>query len=118
MDGYFICSIILAAGYFLKGPSAYSIGDVMKAVAASVLSLIGTASMTHAFKTGKGGPIQAIDSLKVLVPLIMNIIFYNQMPTLMQYSGMISSILGALIISFKTKEVAAVKVADNVNPTL
>ena len=72
LDGYLICAVILAIGYFVKGPSAYSIGDVLKATAASVLSLIGTASMTHAFKTGKGGPIQAVDSLKVLVPLLMN----------------------------------------------
>ena len=83
LDGYLICAVILAIGYLVKGPSAYSIGDVMKAVAASVLSLIGTASMTHAFKTGKGGPIQAIDSLKVLVPLLMNIALHSQIPTWM-----------------------------------
>ena len=77
LDGYLICAVILAIGYFVKGPSAYSIGDVMKAVTASVLSLIGTASMTHAFKSGKGGPIQAIDSLKVLVPLLMNIALHS-----------------------------------------
>lgn len=57
MDGYLICSLILGTGYFVQGASAYSIADVMKATAASVLSLIGTASMTQAFKTGKGGPI-------------------------------------------------------------
>jgi hypothetical protein len=45
----------------------------MKAIGASVLSLVGTASMTQAFKTGKGGPIQAIDSLKCLVPLFLNL---------------------------------------------
>ena len=101
-----ICSIFLAIGYFVKGPSTYSIADVMMATAASVLSLIGTASMTHAFKTGKGGPIQAIDSLKVLVPLLMNIILHSQVPTWMQGFGMVSGILGALIISFKTKEIA------------
>ena len=68
-----ICAFILLTGYLVKGADAYSIADVMKATAASVLSLVGTASMTQAFKTGKGGPIQAIDSLKVLVPLLMNI---------------------------------------------
>ena len=77
LDGYLICAIILMTGYFVEGPSAYSIADVLKAVAASVLSLIGTASMTKAFTTGKGGPIQAIDSLKVLVPLLMNIILHS-----------------------------------------
>ena len=104
LDGYIICAVFLAIGYFVKGADAYSIGDVMKAVAASVLSLIGTASMTQAFKTGKGGPIQAIDSLKVLVPLIMNIAIHQQIPTWMQVGGMISGIFGALVISFKTKE--------------
>ena len=69
--------MLLLTGYIIVGPSAYSVSDVLKAVAASVLSLIGTASMTKAFMTGKGGPIQAIDSLKVLVPLGMNIILHS-----------------------------------------
>ena len=77
LDGYIICAIILAIGYFYKGPSTYSFADVLKATAASVLSLVGTASMTQAFKSGKGGPIQAVDSLKVLVPLLMNM-FINK----------------------------------------
>ena len=98
-------------GYFYTGPSQYSLADVLKAVAASVLSLIGTASMTHAFKTGKGGPIQAIDSLKVLVPLLMNLFLNSQVPTWMQVAGMLCGILGALVISFKTK-VQSNKVAD------
>lgn len=46
LDGYIICAVFLAIGYFVKGVDAYSLGDVMKAVAASVLSLVGTASMT------------------------------------------------------------------------
>lgn len=80
--------------------------DVLKAVAAAVLSLVGTASMTQAFKTGKGGPIQAIDSLKVLVPLIMNMILLKQIPSWMQFAGMASGIAGALVISFKAKKEA------------
>ena len=57
LDGYIICAVILFIGYFVQGVDSYSIADVLKAVAAAVLSLVGTASMTQAFKTGKGGPI-------------------------------------------------------------
>ena len=57
LDGYLICSIFLAIGFFIKGASTYSGVDILKAIGASVLSLIGTASMTQAFKSGKGGPI-------------------------------------------------------------
>ena len=105
LDGYLICSVILLTGYLVESPSSYTVPDVLKATAASVLSLIGTASMTQAFKTGKGGPIQAIDSLKVLVPLLMNIAINGQVPNWMQGAGMICSVAGAFIISLKAEQV-------------
>ena len=73
LDGYLICCVFLLSGYFIAGADLYSSDDMWKAFWAAVLSLIGTASMTEAFKTGKGGPIQAIDSLKCLVPLLLNL---------------------------------------------
>ena len=43
------------------------------AQASVILSLLGNAASAHALKTGKGGIIQAIDSLKCLVTLSFDI---------------------------------------------
>lgn len=102
LDGYMVCVVLfLCPGYFIYGPSHYSNADIVKSQASGILSLLGTAAMTKAFKTGKGGPIQAIDSLKCLVPLFLNILFYEQVPTRMQVGGIVSGMVGATIISCK-----------------
>ena len=101
LDGYMVCVIFLCSGYFIYGPSEYTRSDIVKSSASGVLSLLGTAAMTRAFKTGKGGPIQAIDSLKCLVPLFLNVILKQQVPTNMQVSGIICGMLGATIVSWK-----------------
>lgn len=55
----------------------YSAKDMLFATLASWLSLTSTVCLTKALQTGKGGPIQAIDSLKSLVQLTLVIIVYG-----------------------------------------
>ena len=57
LDGYVVFAPVLIAGYLLFGPQKYSNGDIAMAFACNLLSIFGTAAMTHALKIGKGGPI-------------------------------------------------------------
>lgn len=62
--------------------------------------MCGGIALTTALKSGKGGPINAIDSLKSLIPLFLNIIFRGLVPSLLQILGVICGIVGATIIGF------------------
>ena len=81
LDGYMFCVAFLLTGYIIFGPEKYSTADLSMSLASAVLSVFGTAAQTQALKTGKGGPIQAIDSLKCLVTLFLDIVLKDQIPT-------------------------------------
>ena len=100
LDGYMVCVPFLLAGYLIYGPSSYSMADIAMSLASAVLSVIGTASMTQALKTGLGGPIQAIDSLKCLVTLLLDIWIKSSDPTWLQLLGIACGILGVVIVSW------------------
>ena len=103
LDGYMFCNIWLTASFIYVVSTEgfiYSVKDIIFATSASWLSLASTVCLTKALQTGKGGPIQAIDSLKSLVQLTLVIIVYRQWSTLMQNFGIASSIAGAMIISY------------------
>jgi hypothetical protein len=70
LDGYMVCNIWLTASFVYVIATEgfiYSWYDLLLATLASWISLASTVSITIALQTGKGGPIQAIDSLKSLV---------------------------------------------------
>ena len=69
----------------------------------ALLSVLGTGAMTHALKTGKGGPIQAIDSLKCLFSLLLDISVKKNNPNSKQVLGIACAIIGAVIISTQGK---------------
>jgi uncharacterized membrane protein len=93
------CSIFMAIGFFTTD-TTYETIDILKAVLSSNLSLVGTFCLTKALQTGKGGPIQALDSLKSLIPLFLNMFLVQILPTWLQVGGVALGMLGAGIISF------------------
>ena len=62
--------------------------------------MCGGIALTTALKCGKGGPINAIDSLKSLIPLFLNMMFRDLVPSLLQILGVIFGIIGAAVIGF------------------
>ena len=113
LDGYLLCSLVLLVGFFMYGPENYSWQDIGSSFLSSFFQLVGFALMTQALKTGQGGPIQAVDSLKVLMPLVLGGAFDNKPLSLMQYGGMLSGIIGALVISWAIRKSApSEKVAE------
>lgn len=104
MDGYMVCNIFLTAGFFYMGGFSYYDTSInVKAMTSSFLSLVGTTAMTIALQTGKGGPIQAIDSLKSSVPLLLNVVIYQDIPNYLQIGGFVVATLGAGVMAFKSK---------------
>jgi uncharacterized membrane protein len=55
---------------------------------------------THALKYGKGGVVQAIDSLKVIVQTVLGVIITGVIPSLVQMIGMFCGLVGVFIIIF------------------
>lgn len=56
-------------------------------------------SLTKALNCGKGGPIQAIDSLKSLIPLMLNVLFRGLLPSWLQLGGVALGIMGAAVVA-------------------
>lgn len=61
---------------------------------------ISTVCYTYAMQCGKGGIVQAIDNLKIIVQTGLAIIFASAVPSGQQIGGMICGIGGVLIIIF------------------
>ena len=72
--------------------------DIFEGCLCSCLSMAGNICLAKALKSGKGGPIQAIESLKSLVVLFFNIIVKGFLPTYSQYFGVALGIVGASIV--------------------
>ncbi len=77
----------------------YSKFDIVEGIFCSFVSMGGTVSLTKALNCGKGGPIQAIDSLKSLIPLLLNVLFRGLVPSVLQFTGVVLGIAGALVIA-------------------
>ena len=105
LDAYLImsiCFIIALTAQFVQACQfPYTYGAVLWATLFSVFSVVGTCSLTAAFSSpgSKGGAIQSIDSIKVMVPLILDLAIYKVIPTYMQLMGIFCTIVGALVIS-------------------
>ena len=103
MEGYFVLTVIFGTALLAQSISLgyfpYALSEVLWSLLASVLSMTGSICVTIAFQSGNGGSVQAIDSLKMLVPLILDLLFFKVVPTAMQLVGIIFSIAGALVIS-------------------
>ena len=84
--------------FYLTTETQYSVIDTGEAITTVVLMLYGAQFLSLAVKTGKGGPIQSIDSLKSLIPLGLNIVFRGLVPSLLQITGVLLGIIGAAIV--------------------
>lgn len=102
IDGFMWSGLALS---FLFGHAVYfeaveySARDLTEGVFAAFLSMGGVYSLARAYVSGRGGPIQAIDSLKCLIPLFLNFFFYAILPTSLQFAGVALSIGGAALVA-------------------
>ena len=82
IDGMMVSGLMFAIGFFFVNESFQAI-DIIEGSIVCFAMAGGGISLTTASITGKGGPIQAIDSLKSLIPLFLNIILKAMFPTLL-----------------------------------
>ena len=59
---------------------------------------LGIVSLTSAVQYGKGGPVQAIENLKIVWHVLITSIFMGDLPTIMEVLGCLSGIVGVTII--------------------
>jgi drug/metabolite transporter (DMT)-like permease len=76
----------------------FTIFDLFLGYFNCLLSICGNIAFTIALQSGKGGPIQAIDSMKTLVTLGVNMLLTGLIPTWLQWSGVGLGITGAAIV--------------------
>ena len=80
IDSFMLCGIYLFTRQVLSN-NEFTTWDYAEGVLSALLSMGGVVSLTKAFNCGKGGPIQAIDSLKSLIPLFLNLFIRNVVPS-------------------------------------
>ena len=98
IDGFMVCAVVLIACFCLT-ETKYRMLDIGKAILCSVTSMAATVSITTALSVGKGGPIQAIDSLKSLIPLFLHVIVNGLLPSWLQLAGVGLGIAGACVVA-------------------
>jgi hypothetical protein len=86
MTGFFLCS------------SKFTVLDLIEGSMVCFCMMGGGISITQATRFGKGGPITAIDSLKSLIPLFLNVVLHSLVPSVLQITGVALGILGATVI--------------------
>ena len=98
VDGFMVCAVVLTC-CFVMTDTHYTMFDIAEGIFCSFVSMGGTVSLTKALNCGKGGPIQAIDSLKSLIPLALNVMFRGLVPSWLQFGGVCLGILGAGVVA-------------------
>ena len=67
----------------------------------SILNVtISITCFTHALKCGKGGVVQAVDNLKVIVQTVLGVVITGIVPSVVQIVGMLCGLIGVFIIIF------------------
>ena len=88
----------------MKKDEKYRIFDARDIIQANLSILCVTISITcftYALKYGKGGVVQAIDNLKVIVQTALAIVIGGMVPSSVQIAGMICGLIGVFIIICK-----------------
>ena len=88
---------ILFTVIYISGISFSSL-DYVYAVSSALFSLSGQCLIVMALLAGKGGPIQAIDALKSLPTLFLNLAIGGVVPTTQQWVGVALGIAGTAVV--------------------
>ncbi|CDW71778.1 UNKNOWN [Stylonychia lemnae] len=81
----------------------YTLQEALYVLSASAVWILGVLCLNGAITYGKAGPVQALAQLQSPSQLIMEISIFTRIPTLYGVSGMLLSIIGALIIILSKK---------------
>ena len=76
----------------------YTLTDLAMATLTAIMFMGGSVMLAMALYSGKGGPIQSINSLSSLVPLFMHMLISELIPSRYQIIGIILGISGAFIV--------------------
>ena len=98
MVGFFLIPFFI---YFRK---EYELMDVFIATVVVVLVTLGVIFFSRSLQCGIAGPVQAIENSKTIVTTLMGMIFLSQIPNLIQWFGLISGLLGVIVIVIQKKE--------------
>ena len=103
VDGNFTYGLVLTPLFIYemcKEKPMYSTKDIVFTNMSILCVYMSTICFTYAMQYGKGGIVQAIDNLKIIVQTALAIIFAGLIPTGQQIAGMVCGISGVLIIIF------------------
>jgi len=81
VEGYFLVSIVFMVAIIIQtlcmGYFPYTMIDIFWGALFAACTMAGAISITLAFQQGQGGAVQAIDSLKVVVTLVLDMVVYH-----------------------------------------
>jgi uncharacterized membrane protein len=75
-----------------------------KSFGSAVFMFSGFCFLTSAFKYGKGGLVIAIDSTKVIIQILLEVVINKKIPTLLQDIGIVLGLGGLLVIILKNEK--------------
>jgi uncharacterized membrane protein len=92
MAGLFLIPFFV---YFRK---EYELMDVVIGTVSVILVTIGVIFFSRSLQCGMAGPVQAIENSKTIITTLMAAVFLSQVPTLMQWFGLVSGLVGVIVI--------------------
>ena len=103
VDGNFTYGLVLLPLFIYemcKESPMYTVKDIVYTNLSILCVYMSTNCFTYAMECGKGGIVQAIDNLKIIVQTALAIVFAGLIPTAQQICGMVCGITGVLVIIF------------------
>jgi len=87
----------MAACYFLFTDVEFSNIDLFTVAISACLNIIGASGLSMGFQCGKGGPVYAVNSLHVVIPLVLSLVIKGLYPTQLQILGIVLGAIGVII---------------------
>lgn len=99
-DGGIIQMFVLVILFtlYVRDNGMYDTFDLLEGILASFLSMCASITLAQAFSVGLGGPVQGINNLMSVVQTVMAALILGQVPTLVQYLGLLCGVFGAFIM--------------------
>ncbi len=96
-DGNVLYALVLMP-FFFYYDSVYTVQDIVLSNVQQFFLVFGTITFSIGLKYGQAASVQAIEEFKSVIQTIWSILFLQQYPNLVEYSGMGMGLVGVLII--------------------
>lgn len=64
----------------------------------AIINTLGLVAIANAFRSGPGGPVSAVSSISNILLVVIECIKTHEIPTILQWVGLILGIVGSLIL--------------------